>query len=189
MNRLLSLLLVVLLVSACGSTPEQYTELEHRVVNAVDSQSVLLQVDYGEVTILESEDARVIVEGKVLFDDELEYQVESAEGQILIKVFAHRDRSSTIPLQIVLRLPAQMQVKIETDNASVFVQAYHGDVEVSSTSGNISVEQMTGRLTLRSNRGNITVRESSGIVGIAGNYGALTMENVRGEISAKSGPS
>lgn len=183
MKKLISLLLLVLLVPACSPTPEQYTQLEPRVVDAINSQAILVQLDYGEVTILESEDRRVSVEGKVLFDNELEYQVDSIEGQIRIKIFAHRNSSSTIPLQVVIRLPEQMQVKIETENASVYVQDYQGDVEVSSTAGNITVEQVTGKLTLRSNRGSITVQESSGVVGIAGNYGALTTENVRGDVS------
>lgn len=186
MKRLISLLVLVLLAPSCGPATEQYMQLEPRALDVPGAQPILIQVDYGEVTLFESEDGRVGVEGKVLFDEELEYQVESTEGHILIKVFVHGNRSSQTPLQVVVRLPAQRQVKVETDAASVFVQEYQGDVEISSTSGNIMVEQVTGRLTLRSNRGNITVRESSGTVGIVGNYGALTTENVRGEVSVST---
>ena len=188
MKRLsfLILLLLVFLIPACSTTPEHYTDLESRLVEAVGSQSILIQVDHGEVTVLESEDDRVEVGGQVLFVDELEYQVSSTENQITIKVFVHRDSLSDMPLRLEVHVPKEMMVRIETENASVFVQDHQGDVEVASTSGNITIEQMTGKLTLRSNRGNVTVREGSGVINVVGNYGALTIQNVSGETVAST---
>jgi DUF4097 and DUF4098 domain-containing protein YvlB len=186
-KRSVSLLLTLLFVlSACAPAPDQYTELETRAVDVMDAKPVLIQVDYGEVTILESQDSRVSVEGQVLFADELKYLVDSTEKQIKIQVFAQRDSSFKVPLHVVIHLPQQMQVKVETDDAAVVVQAYQGDVEIASTSGDITLEQVTGEMALRSNRGNITVQESSGAVGVVGNYGGLTVQNVHGDISAST---
>lgn len=185
MNRfsILFLMLSVCLVAACAPIPEKYSDLETRVVTAVDSQLILIQVDYGTVTVLGAEDDLVEISGQVMFADELEYLIDSTENQILIKVFAHRESSSKVPLHVVVRLPQNMQVDVETKNASVAVQDYQGDVEVASTSGDITLEQITGGMTLRSNRGNITVRESSGIVSVVGNYGVLNTQNVHGDVS------
>jgi DUF4097 and DUF4098 domain-containing protein YvlB len=160
--------------------------LETRVVDVTAAQSILIQVDYGEVAILESEDSHVSVQGQVLFADELEYQVDSTEKQIKIQAFAQRDSSFKVPLHLVIRLPQQMQVKVETQDAAVLVHGYQGDVEVASTSGDITLEQVTGEMTLRSNRGNIRVQESSGVVSVVGNYGGLTARNVHGDISAST---
>jgi len=186
MNRqfLLALILLAALVSACA--PEKYTALESRVIDVVGSQSILIQVDYGEVKILGSDDSKVTIEGQVLFAEKLEYEVNTTQNQIVIKVFAHRDDLSSPPLRLFVHVPKQLQVKVETDKASVLVQGYQGDLEVDSTSGNVTVEQMTGVLTLHSNRGNISVRDSSGEIGIVGNYGALTMQNTSGETSAST---
>lgn len=187
MKRSVSLLLTLpLLLSTCAPTPEQYTALETRRLDVLAAQSILIQVDYGEVIILESEDSRLSVEGQVLFVDELDYLVNSTEKQIDIQVFARRDSSFKVPLRVVIRLPQQMQVKVETQDASVLVQGYQGDVEIASTSGDIKLEQVSGGMALRSNRGNITVQESSGVVSIVGNYGGLTAQNVRGDISAST---
>jgi len=187
MNRLIPLImiLIVCFLPACSPASEQFTELESRVVD-MDSQSVLVQVDYGEVIVLGTEEQLVQVGGQVLFADELEYQVSSMEKQITIKVLAHQDNFSDLPLRVVVHIPKQLQTKIETDSASVIVKDYQGDLEVSSTSGDITVERMTGTLTLRSNRGNITVRESSGDVSVVGNYGVLAIYNVRGETAAST---
>jgi hypothetical protein len=113
----------------------------------------------------------------------LEYVTDSSQKQILIKVFAHRNHLSKVPLQVEVRLPQQMQVKVETENASVLGKGFQGNLEVASTAGDITVEHMKGKLTLRSNRGNITVRESSGKISVVGNYGVLTAENVHDDTS------
>ena len=184
MNRWHSLLLLLTcLLSACAPASDQYTDLETRVVNPTPAQSILIQVDYGEVTILKSDDERVTIEGTVLFADELEYLIDSSDKRILIKLFAHRASSSRLPLQVIVRLPEQMQVRVETDEADVVAQGLHGDLEVASTAGDITMQEMVGGITLRSNRGKITVQESTGTVSIVGNYGNLTTQNVRGDVS------
>jgi hypothetical protein len=188
MKQWISLLLPVLagLIWACTPTPQQYTELESRVVDIVDAPSVLIQVDHGELTILQSQDAHIRIEGQVLFPDELEYVIDPSEERILIKILTHRDRSSKVPLHLMIQLPEQMQVKVDTQTASVLTQDFKGDLEVSSTAGDITAERVQGSLTLRSNRGNITVQESSGDISVVGNYGALTVQNVSGETAVST---
>jgi hypothetical protein len=128
MNRLLILFipLLICLVPACVPTPEEYVELETREINVSGSRSILVQVDYGEVSILQSSDDRVTVEGQVLFDEALEYLIDATEDQILIKAYARHRGFSKVPLKMIVRLPPQMQVKVETDNASVSVQDFQG---------------------------------------------------------------
>ncbi len=188
MNRLSALILIlfVYFIPACMPTPAKYTELESGVLGVEDSQSILIQVDHGEVIVLGTEEQQAQVKGQVLFVDELEYQVRSTEKQISIKAFTHRKGFSDIPLRLEVRVPKQIQVKIETDSASVSVQDYEGVLEVDSTSGIITIEQLAGKITLYSNRGNITVRESSGNISIVGNYGALNVQNVYGETAVST---
>lgn len=183
MNRLITpiLLLLVCFFSACLPTSKQYTELESHIFNSVDSQSIIIQVDHGEVIVLGSEDDLVEVGGQVLYSDEVEYRVSSTEKQISIKANANRNNLPNMPLRVEVRVPKEMQVRVETDSASTIVSNYQGDLEVASTSGNITIEEVIGGMTLRSNRGNIIVRKSSGIISVVGNYGVLNVQNVHGE--------
>ncbi len=183
---LLLLALLAGLLCACSPIPEKYTELANRVVDVSGAPSVLIQVDHGELTIMQSHDSRIRIDGQVLFPNELEYVIDPTKEQILIKVTAHRDSSARVPLQLMIQLPEQMQVKVETKNAFVLAQDYEGNLEVSSTAGEIMVEHVHGSLTLRSNRGNITVQESSGDISVVGNYGALTIQNVSGETAVST---
>ncbi len=174
------------LIYACTPTPEKYTELENRVVDVADAQSVLIQVDHGELTIMQSQDSRIRIDGKALFPEELEYRIDPTEQQILIKAITHHDSSSKVLLHLTIQVPEQMQVKVESENAFVLAQDYQGDLEVSSTAGEITAERIHGSLTLRSNRGNITVHESSGDINVVGNYGALTVQDVSGETAVST---
>lgn len=167
-------------------TPEQYSELESRVMDVVDSQSILIQVNHGEVVVLGTGEQQVQVGGQVLFADEMEYQVSSTEKKISIIVNVQKIRLSNMPLRVEVRVPKEMPVKIETDSASVFVSNYQGELEVVSTSGDITVTNAIRKITLRSNRGNITIRDSSGDIGIVGNYGALNMQNVHGDTAGST---
>jgi hypothetical protein len=174
------------LIQACMPVPEKYAELEQRIVEVLDKQTVLIQVDHGELTLMRSQDSRIWIGGYVLFPSELEYLIDPTKEEILINVITNRDSSPKAPLNLMIQLPEQMKVKVETEDASVFAADFQGDLEVDSVSGDITIERVTGTLTLNSNRGNIAVRETAGAVNIVGNYGLLTLQDVSGETAAST---
>ena len=180
------LLIFIILAVACNPVPEQYTELEPRFVDPGNATLLLLQVDNGEVFFAESESLFLELDVQVLLPDKLEYQVSATEDQITVKILSQDNNSKMPPLRLVVRVPPQLQSRIETDRASVMIRDYDGNVEVASTSGNITAERVSGTFIMRSNRGNITVRESAGKVNIVGNYGALTLQDTTGEAAAST---
>lgn len=184
-RRTCILLAFMILTDACAMTPEQYTELETRVIDPGNARLLILQVDNGDVTLSMSENQFLELEGQVLLPEELNYQVSTTEEQITVQVFS-KDNSSKTPLHLIVRVPPQLQLKIETDRASVMIKDFNGELEVASISGNITAEQVTGILIMRSNRGNITVRESAGEINVVGNYGALTLQDTTGETAAST---
>jgi DUF4097 and DUF4098 domain-containing protein YvlB len=180
------LLLLVCLLPACVTEPPQYTELETRVVDHKESQTILIQVDNGDVTLLGSDDDRVVIDGQVLFVDDLEYQIETDENSIRIKLNTKTVDARYIPLHVIVRVPHQSRVKVETDQSDVFASGVQADIEVASTSGNITFEQVVGGIILRSNRGNVTVQKCSGDINVVGNYGALTLQDTNGKAAAST---
>ena len=180
------LLIFMILAVACNPVPEQYTELEPRFVDPGNATLLLLRVDNGEVFFAESESLFLELDVQVLLPDKLEYQVSATEDQITVKILSQDNNSKMPPLRLVVRVPPQLQSRIETDRASVMIRDYDGNVEVASTSGNITAERVSGTFIMRSNRGNITVRESAGKVTIVGNYGALTLQDTTGEAAAST---
>jgi DUF4097 and DUF4098 domain-containing protein YvlB len=188
MNRsiILAVVLLVCFVPGCQPGTKQYTELESHILDAANSQSIIIKVDHGEVIVFQSKNDHVEVGGQVLLPDEVVYQVSSTEKQISIKANANRNNLQDIPLRVEVHVPKGMLVQVETDSASVLASNYQGDLEVDSTSGKITIEQIIGKITLWSNRGNIIVRKSSGNINVAGNYGVLNVQNVHGETAVST---
>ena len=188
MNRsiILAVVLLVCFVPGCQPGTKQYTELESHILDAANSQSIIIQVDHGEVIVFQSKDDHVEVGGQVLLPDEVIYQVSSTEKQLSIKANANRNNLQDIPLRVEVHVPKGMLVQVETDSASVLASNYQGDLEVDSTSGKITIEQIIGKITLWSNRGDIIVRKSSGNINVAGNYGVLNVQNVHGETAVST---
>jgi hypothetical protein len=188
MNRLIILTLIVLSWSlpACVPGADGYTDLEPIIVDTTDAQIVVIQVNHGEVIVLESDNHFLQVSGQVRSMDGTEYQTSSEEKQIFVNAHVNTKNSAGVPLRMEVRVPKNMEIKIITESASVFVTHYDGTLEVASTAGNIAIEEVIGRITLRSNRGNITVQKSSGRISVVGNYGALTTQDVTGETSVST---
>ena len=188
MNRSIILMLIFAswLLPACAPGADRYTDLESIIVDTTDSQIIVVQVNHGEVIVLESDNHFLQVGGQVLLLDGTEYQTSSEGKQIFVNAHVNRKNSAGVPLRMEVRVPKNMELRIETESASVFVTRYNGTLEVASTAGNIAIEEVVGRITLWSNRGNITVRKSSGRISIVGNYGALTTQDVTGETSVST---
>lgn len=182
MKRLIPLIAsLAFFIASCSAAPEDYVTLESRAVDVVNAQSVSIQLDHGEVRILQSDDSQLHVEGQVLFPDELDYQINTTEKQIFVKVLTHHAHSSKAPVLMIIRVPQGSHVQIESDTANIIARKYQGDLNVDSIAGDVTLQDVSGKMTLHSNRGNITVQDSSGILSIVGNYGALTTQDVHGE--------
>ncbi len=184
--KILALLLPLLILSACFSAPPEYVDLQAKTVDAEKARSILVQINSGELAIFESEGAQIEISGRALYPNEVDYELDDLDEQIIINIQdQHRGLSNNF-IQMHLSIPGGIKVEVESDNASVLVQGYHGDLEVASTSGNVTVENATGNLTLRSNRGNVTVQNCSGDSSVVGNYGTLTVIDNKGHIGVST---
>src|SRR5512141_2732533 len=131
MNRLIPLAAsLAFLISSCSAAPQDYVALQSRAVDVMNVQSVSIQVDYGEVTILQSEDSQLHIKGQVLFPDKLDYQINTTEKQIFVKVLTHRAHSSKAPVLLIIRVPQASHVQVESDTASIIARKYQGNLDV-----------------------------------------------------------
>ena len=163
---------------ACG-TERTAVELAPQVVLVEEGQSLLIQLTKGEVEIVGSENEQVQISAQT-FVDENDYRVVSTKERIHITASDGGSQLSQDPLSLLVRVPHNVRVEIETSFAPIFVHDYEGDMEASSVSGDISIQNVNGSIAARSNRGDVTVERSTGKISVVGNYGLLTLEDVRG---------
>ena len=176
-----------LCLSLCACAVENSpVQLPSQVLQVAEGQSVLIRLNEGEVTVLGGENGQVRVDGQILFPNRTEYNVTSADHQTQILADYAGGRSSGIPVRLEVHVPSHVELKIETEFASVLVRDYEGELEAASVSGDIMVEDVRGIIAARSNRGDVNVRESTGKISVVGNYGLLTVEDVQGDIGVST---
>jgi len=188
MGKLLRIVLILLLIllQGCNYPSKQITELEKQLVESINNRPIIIHVNHGLVTITETDEKYLEISGRSLPDFSPTIKVNTENTRVFIEINAKQNNIVQSSLQLYIKIPKQLHVEIDTDNASVFVQRYSGEIRVNSISGNITVEKLEGSIFLQSNRGNIIVRDSSGELGMFGNYGSLTVQNARGTIKISS---
>jgi hypothetical protein len=164
---------------ACG-TERTAAELAPQVVPVETGQTLFIQLAKGEVEVVGSESEQVQISGQTFIADESNYRVISTKDQIQITASDGGSQLSQNEISLLVRVPNNISVEIETSSASVHIQDYEGDVEVASISGDISIQNVNGTITARSNRGDVKVEHSTGVISVVGNYGLLSLEDLRG---------
>jgi DUF4097 and DUF4098 domain-containing protein YvlB len=127
--------------------------------------------------------------GQLADPDRTDYQVQTTSEQIQIQLEYHRPLFSGFvdpAVQLEVRVPQEVPVRVETFDAPVILRDLRGEVEVHSTSGDILAENLSGEILLRSARGDVRAVNCSGIVQVLGEHGILALEDVRGEVGAST---
>lgn len=195
-----AILTVVLLVSTfvegpfnVGGPPANVEQSDFVVDEPV--RKIILTVHAGSVDVLVGTDGRVEVERQLNFDDERPEVDHSVEGGVLIVealcpggFFTFRSACSVDHL---LRVPAAVDVEIDTGSGSVAVSGLTGSVQIDTGSGVIEVSNVSGRVLADSGSGGVVLNGVSGETdvhtgsgGIRGN--GLTSRRLIGETGSGS---
>lgn len=185
MSTKMAALFLCLLTLAC-SAENIPVQLPVHIKQIADGQSVLIRLDKGVVTVVGGEDGQVRVGGQTPFPDQTEYSVTTVNEEIQIITSYTGRRSSGAQVHIVIGVPDNIALAIETDSASISIGNYTGELAAASISGDILVDDVHGDIILRSNRGDVTVQDSMGRISLVGNYGMLALKNVRGNIGVST---
>jgi hypothetical protein len=185
MNRIRLVIIFCCYLSACA-TERTSVELPPQTVKVEPGQTLLIQLDKGQVQVLGSEGEQIEIGGHTFFPDEIGYKVIQMNDKIqIIAENAGNQRSSQL-ISLQVHVPHHIRIDIETSSASILVHDYEGDVEATSVSGDISAQNVHGNITTRSNRGDVKVEHSLGKFSIVGNYGLLTVVDVSGDIGVST---
>ncbi len=158
-------------------------------------EKIILTVHAGSVEVLAGTDDRIEVERQLNFDDERPEVDHSVEGGVLTVeavcpggFFTFRSACSVDHL---LRVPAAVDVEIDTGSGSVAVAGLTGSVHIDTGSGVIEVSDVSGRVFADSGSGGVVLDGVSGETdvhtgsgGIRGN--GLTIRRLIGETGSGS---
>jgi hypothetical protein len=165
---------------AIGAAEGQVVE-DSFVVNS--SPRLLASIDNGSIEVVSQGDGagNIQVRATVRNPGRVEYEV-FQEGDT-VKIEAKADTGMTLPwgetpgLSIVVSVPVEIDLELETSNGSVRVSGVSGQVLAKTSNGNVSLSSVTGdvraeasngRLELEDLRGQVTAETSNGGIDFRG---------------------
>ena len=146
---------------------------------------VSVNVDAGNVSVIDSPDGALVVYGVQACAQSSTLRLDTTNGVLTVMGTAQKrlfqDQADTY-VMLNLQVPAGIPVQVATNDASISIPQYAGDLKVDSVAGNITAQALSGEAQLRSGRGNVTLGDSSGVFHVLGEHGILDIENSHGSI-------
>lgn len=149
----------------------------------------------GSVEVIGWSEARVEITGTLAAGAE-KLEIDGSARRLRIRVEEEGRHSRMQPTDLVIKLPRQAAVNVETVSADIVVRGVDGSVELESVSGRIEVEGTPSRLEVATVSGLITVDSApagsklesvSGDIEVARAAGGIDASNVSGEIRIEGG--
>lgn len=168
--------------------------------------TLLVDVDFGNVTIESSTDAMVRVEIDRVTDlrneveekqllSRHEWRIEQDGNDVVVESRFDRDRDgffrrgsrSGLRVQVRVIVPTNYNVDFKTGAGNVSVADLRGNVTGTTGAGNIELGEITGDVEIRSGSGNVDVDGVDGRVEVNSGAGNVTLGYVTGEVRANTG--
>jgi hypothetical protein len=170
------------ILPACSGGRGLTAPIEARTIALSEGQALRIELAAGEVILRGGEAGLLRIEGLTADPDPHDPVTETTQSRVRIAPAGGR----TFPARLEIQVPNRVPVSIETDEASIQVLDYEGELEAESVSGDIRLERVAGAITVRSNRGGIRLTDGRGRVSVVGNYGILELKDTRGEVGVST---
>ena len=205
-----------LLVAGCGKT-EQATDSEKQVqeftkteqgsyiertettIEAVRGGVLHLVTKHGDVEVdsWRRDEVRVVVEKRSDVSDEAQalalfeaFQVTTTPVSDTVQGQAGArggDSLASVTVRLVVRVPSQFGVYIETAKGGIVIRDLGGDVEARTEWGGVTLNSVKGDVKAESGAGGITVNNGDGSAEVKTGRGGITFNSVNGDVKAETG--
>lgn len=196
MNTIKVRLALLILLFGCGVAAAQVQIDETRP--ALPGGEIEVENLFGTIEIVAWDRDEVQVTGRVAAGAEgLEFDVDEEDGEIEISVeapdhwFYESDDDSEYRSDLVVQVPRDSSISVETINAAVKIDGVSGAIEVETINGSVTIsgdpsiveiESMTGDIDVRAQASQMEIESASGSVLLFGATGSVEVEAVSGEV-------
>jgi hypothetical protein len=177
-----------------------YNKTENLVLPAQGIEKFDIECEAGFLKVtgvegLESIEVMAEIEVRGIAEDELErfiernitLFVEKRGNKGILKSKVDNYFSGDAHINLTVKVPKKMNLKIEDGSGSIEMSAINGDVEIDDGSGEIGVETITGNLEITDGSGDIDVRNVEGNLSVDDGSGGIDVRDIRGDVSVDDG--
>jgi len=178
-----TLLSAALIAGLASGSSSALAEDVKRELETSNNPTVSIEIDSGDLTINTWERSVVLIEGTL--DDRVEtFEVDlRSKNSVDIEIEDEDDsyRNGETETLLVITLPVNSRVSVESFNGSVAVNNVAGSVDVETVNGPINVANTRGFLSLETVNGSINAKDVHGNVEAETVNGSIRLVQVAGE--------
>ena len=207
---------LVLLVEGCGKTEQaadsekqgqeftkteqgSYIERTESTIEAVRGGVLHLVTKQGgvDVNTWRRDEVRVVVEKRSDVSDEAQaralleaFQVTTTPASDTVQVQAGAragDSLASVKVRLVVHVPSQFGINIETTKGGIEISDLEGDVEARTEWGGLTFNSVKGDVKAETGAGGITLERSEGSMELKTGRGGITFNTVNGDVKAETG--
>jgi hypothetical protein len=123
-------------------------------------------------------------------ESDLELTLEERGGKAILRsIFEDGiwDFGDSPSVQLIVRMPAQLDLNVDDGSGSLVVENVHGDIELVDGSGSISMSDVGGSVDVDDGSGSIDIRGVGGDISISDGSGSITVRDVAGSVVVDDG--
>ena len=176
-----------------------YIERTETTIEAVRGGVLHLVTKQGDVEVdsWRRDEVRVVVEKRSDVSDEAQalalfeaFQVTTTPASDTVQVRAgarEGDSLASVTVRLVVRVPSQFGVYIETAKGGIVISDLGGDVEARTEWGGVTLNSVKGDVKAETGAGGITVNSGDGSMEVKADRGDIAINQRKGDVKAETG--
>ena len=181
-----------LILGACSFGSPSLQETRELELSVSPGSALTIEAGAGPLTVQGDDGDAIRVEAGIYQrsandDYRLVLEADGEDGARLVADAASSMFGSSDYIDLSIRVPRSMQLRIDDGSGSIRVSSIGGDVEIDDGSGSITAEELGGDINVEDGSGSISIKGVAGDVTIDDGSGSIDVRDVAGTVTVSDG--
>ena len=172
---------MLLFAACCGST-----ETRDDTFNVGESPGLIVNSEYGNIVVKADSYGTIRVQATLSNPTRVQYQAQQDGDTITVNAQVTEGFASTAGVDIIVTVPGNTNVELQTKNGSIEVQGIDGFGDLLTSNGKIVLKDVSGSFTANTSNGAIEVTSMEGTGNLETSNGAVTLTEVKGTFDVET---
>ncbi len=181
-----------LILGACSFGSPSLQETRELELSVSPGGELTIEAGAGPLTVQGDDGDAIRVEAGIYQrsandDYRLVLEADGEDGARLVAEAASSMFGSSDYIDLSVRVPRSMNLRIDDGSGSIRITSIAGDVEIEDGSGSITAEELGGDVRVEDGSGSISIEEVAGDVTIDDGSGSIDVRSVGGTVTVSDG--
>lgn len=184
--------IAALLLGACAFGEPTLQETRELDLTVAPGSALTIEAGAGPLVVQGDDGDSIRVEAGIYQhsandDYRLVLEADGADGARLVAETASAAFGTSDYIDLTVRVPRTLQLRIEDGSGSLQVSNLAGDLDIEDESGSITIESIGGRVVIEDGSGSISIEGVGGGVRIDDGSGSIEVIEVAGTVTISDG--